>query len=297
MHLIYVVLLARHAHYRLAPALGLPVVRHLMQGGFPFALIGISVQIYFQIATVMLGVLAGDAAVGLYRAAYNLVFALSAFSAAVALSLFASVAHSYQSDRDKAIRISSQAIAFSLVLALPAAVGGTILAPQIIGLLYPKEFAPAAATLQILLWWLPFSFLTNLLGHMLGAINRQKLVLIVSVINAAVNVALNILLIPGFADRGAATATVATEFVGFIILTVLVLRALGHVYELSRIFRIVLSSASLLPLLFLRDFLPVLANIAVGAALYSATLFTFKIVGRNEVRNMYAAVMGRLPSY
>ena len=62
-----------------------------------------------------------------------------------------------------------------LALAFPIAVGTTLLAEPIILILAGPGYLPESAwALQILIWYLPISFVNGLLQYVLIAVNRQR---------------------------------------------------------------------------------------------------------------------------
>ena len=258
--------------------------RLLVRGGLPFAATGISVMIYFHVDAVLLTYLVGEAETGLYRAATNIMFAASGFSAAVVLALFPMVAEQHERNRDETIRLASNAVTYSLFLALPMAVGGTALAPSLIGALYRSTYGAAGPVLMVLLWWLPVSFVTNVFGHVLGAIGRQSTVLRITLVNAAFNVLLNLVLIPRFGALGAAITTVATEALGLILIRGVVVRVFGRMIDPSRIIRILVASAPLALLVFLNGVWPPVVLVPFGVVLYVASAFAVGAMSMTELR-------------
>jgi O-antigen/teichoic acid export membrane protein len=198
-----------------------PRWKQLLKDGAPFALTGVFVMLYFRVDNVMLSLMEGDSAVGMYNSASNLVYPLTFASAAIAAALFPSLARDFHVRRGLAFRSYRKAVLFSLAMGIFLAVTLTLFADLIFDILYIPEFSAAASTLRIICWLLPVSFVTILFGNTLGAIDKQILVFRVAVINALVNVALNYLLIPILSYDGAALATVVTELVGFCILSYL----------------------------------------------------------------------------
>jgi O-antigen/teichoic acid export membrane protein len=290
---IFAFVLAHRNGFPVKPAFSFVDASSLLRGGLPFALTGISVTLYVQIGTVILGYLLGEEAVGLYRSAYNLVFALSGFAAAIAVALYPAVAQQYKYNRAEAVRLSARSLSTSLLLGLPVATGCTALAGPIIGLLYHAEFAQAATTLRILAWWIPIMYTTTVLGHILAAINRQNLLLAISATNAFVNVALNFLLVPSVGYDGAAIAAVATEAIGLFLLSVVVYRGFGRVYDVRGIARIIVASLLILPLWFLSKTIGVIPLIFAGALIYAAALFTLGAVTREDIKRGLRLVFKR----
>ncbi len=265
-------------------------VIYLLKGGLPFVLTSISVFIYFQIDAVMLSTLVGEYATGIYRSATNLVFSLNAFSAAIVIALFPMIAKIFSTNREDAIKIASNAMFYSLLLAFPLAIGTTVLAGPIIHLLYKNSFAEASSSLRILIWWIPVSFATNIFGHILGAIGLQRKVLLISAINAVFNVVTNLYFIPKFGAVGASITTVATELLGFISLTIVVTKHFGFVFQVRRLLKIVLASLIIVPLIGFSRNIHVGILIGFGIILYIMALFILRALGKKDFEQLKAII-------
>ncbi|MBP1655125.1 MAG: tuaB [Bacteroidetes bacterium] len=276
--------LARHHGFAVAPAFTASSAWSLLRGGLPFALTSLAVALTFQIGTVILGSLLGEASVGIYRSAYNLVFALSGFSAAIAVALYPAVAEQHTENRQEAVRLSARAITSTLILGFPVATGCTALATPIIDTLYRADFSQAATTLRILAWWIPIMYTTTILGHILAAVNRQNLLLAISVVNAVVNVMLNLLLIPMIGHDGTAVATVATESLGLVLLSGAIYRIFGKVYDPGAIARVAAAAATILPLSLLSGTVGVIPLVIGGALVYTAALLVTGVLTREDLR-------------
>jgi O-antigen/teichoic acid export membrane protein len=270
-------------------------VRRLVIGGLPFAATGVSVMIYFHIDAVLLAYLVGEAETGLYRAATNVMFAASGFSAAIVLALFPMVAERHERNREETVHLARNAVSYSMVLALPMAFGGAALAAPLIESFYRTSYAGAEPVLTMLVWWLPLSFVTNVFGYVLGAIGRQSAVLRVTIINAVFNVLLNLLLIPEFGAFGAAIATVATEALGWLLLRGIVHREFGAMIDVSRLLRIALASAPLLLLAFFGSMFSVFVLLAGGIVLFALCAFAVRAITIDEVRYLASLARRRRP--
>ena len=204
--------------------------KEFVNKALPFAMAGIFVPIYFNIDKVMLSVMKGDAAVGWYSGATTLVYALLIIPSAFNGSIFPIMSRWYITDKNSLKVLYEKSFKYLLMLALPIAVGTTILADRIVLLVLGEEFVNSIIVLQILVWVLVFMFLNNLIGSVLGAINKQMVGATFAGVAALLNILLNLLLIPEFGGVGAAIATIATEGVGFICICHYVST---HMYKIS----------------------------------------------------------------
>ena len=266
------------------------ILGQLLKGAFPFALTSISVMIYFQIDAVMLSMLVSEHETGIYRSATNIVFGITAFSAAIVIALFPMIAKEYESDRQTAVRATSNALFYSLLFVMPIVVFTTGLAGPVIHLLYLDSFAEASSSLRILVWWLPVASITNILGHILGAIGLQRKVLLISSINAVFNVIVNFYFIPHFGPVGASITTVATELLGLISLSMIVREHFGNIYQTERLLRVMYASLFLLPLVFLGSVIHIVALALVGISIYFAALLLLGAIKSQDILKLASAV-------
>jgi O-antigen/teichoic acid export membrane protein len=178
---------------------------------FPFMLSNIFVMIYVRIDTVMLSVMVGDAAVGWYNAAYNLVLAFEPIVFVFMTAVFPVMSRFFISSEESLKVTYEKSFKYLIILGLPISVGGMILAHRIIPFLFGVEFANSIIALQILIWDCLLLSMYRPILYMLGSINRQGTMALIGGIGALINVGLNFLLIPRFSYVGAGVTTLITE--------------------------------------------------------------------------------------
>jgi O-antigen/teichoic acid export membrane protein len=185
--------------------------KRLFKESLPLAFTSVIWIIYFRIDVVMLSMMQGDAAVGLYSAAYKLSDPLALVPSALVISLFPIMSASFKESKEKLVKIYRLGLKYILIIMLPIAVGVTFVADRAILLIYEPEFAPSAVVLQILIWAILFGSINYILLDLLVAIDRQVLNIWTMGVGAVVNVVLNLILIPIISFTGAAITTVVTN--------------------------------------------------------------------------------------
>jgi len=190
--------------------------KYLFKEALPIALFSSIWIIYFRIDVVMLSMMTGDAPVGIYSAAYKLSEPLSLIPGALTISLFPIMSASFKSSKERLINTYRLGVRYLLIITLPIAIGTTLIADKVILLIYGMEFINSTTALQILIWALVFNSGIYVLLDLLVSMGKQKLNTVSIALCAAVNVALNFILIPILSYNGAAIATVATNAVLFI---------------------------------------------------------------------------------
>jgi len=238
--------------YRLRPRLDSAVVRGILPRAAPMVAASILGLMIYNSDLVFLRFMEGTASVGYYAAAYTLVSFLSNIGIAYALSLLPTLTRLHGT-RDQQQRLYHTAVAHVFAATLPVALGGTVLAGGIIALVFGGAYLDSGVALRVLVWAIPASVLRDIAIVALMAAGRERRILELTAGAAALNLVLNLLLIPRFSLTGAAVATVATEVVRMVAALVLA-RAEGlRTPGLHRFWKATLAGAAMtLVLLLLR---------------------------------------------
>jgi len=184
----------------------------LLKESLPLALSSVFIIIYFKIDVIMLSMMKGDAAVGIYSASYRLTEAFIFIPSTLMVSMFPLMSRYFEKSKETFVFAYLKSFKYLFSIALPLAVGITFFADEIILLLYEVQFFDSIKVLQILIWATAIIFINLSLGQLLVSMNKQNITTISTAICALINVALNLILIPYFSYNGAAIATVITEF-------------------------------------------------------------------------------------
>ena len=177
----------------------------------PFGLTGISGMVYTYIDSVMLSLFQGNEVVGWYNAAYRLILALLYVPITINTTLFPSMSQFHISSRDSLNLITEKYFKLMVVTGIPMGAAVTILADNIIILIFGYGYLQSVIALQILIWTTVFTFIGAAFIRLLEATNRQLIVTKISALCVVVNIVLNLILIPTFSYIGASISTVVTE--------------------------------------------------------------------------------------
>ena len=177
----------------------------------PLSMLSIFGLIYVRIDTIMLSMMKGDAVVGWYNAAYNLVLAFKPIPQLLMNALFPLMSGYYVSSKNSLKITYERSFKYLFILGLPLAVGITLLADRFILLFYGQQFYPSIIAVQILAWDILLIFLYMCSAFILASIDKQNQMAVIAGCAALINVILNMFLIPSFSYVGAAVATIVTE--------------------------------------------------------------------------------------
>lgn len=187
--------------------------KQIIRESLPFWLTSVFAIIYFRIDIVMLSVMNGDVVVGWYAAPYRLIDALSILPSVIMIVMYP-IFSKYHINSKESLNVAfKKSIKMLIIIAIPIGIGTTLLAEEIILLIYGNEFVPSVIALKILIWASVLSFINYTPVTLLNSTNRQRNLMVFTCIGAIVNIALNFLLIPMMSYVGAGIATVITELI------------------------------------------------------------------------------------
>lgn len=179
----------------------------------PFGLSTVFSTIFFWVDSVMLSVMKGDAVVGWYNAAYRMVVALLLIPIAFRTAIFPVMSRFYITS-ENSFRLSLEKFfKYMVILGIPIGVGTTLLAQRFILLIFGAEYANSILALQILVWSSVLLFMSVPFATLFTSLNRQEIGAKITGLCCALNIALNLILIPKYSLIGASIATVSTEFI------------------------------------------------------------------------------------
>ncbi len=100
----------------------------------------------------------------------------------------------------------SRALRFVILVAMPISAFGMVFGPAVIRVVYGSDYSHTAAPLRIMLLAFPIIALMSLCSGLLWGVGHVRVWLLVFCFAAVVDVALDLLLVPGHAEVGAAWA-------------------------------------------------------------------------------------------
>jgi O-antigen/teichoic acid export membrane protein len=175
----------------------------------PFALGAFLTNLYFRADVPILQHYRPFQEVGWYQFAYKPFEALQFIPLAVQATVYPLLAVYYRDSRDRLGVTYARFFKILVVLGWPLTVGTFVLARPV-GRLF-QLFPQSIPSLRILALAIVFLFANSAFTAMLYAIDRQDLFARTTAIAVAVNVALNLILIPVWGYLGASAVTVVTE--------------------------------------------------------------------------------------
>lgn len=208
--LLYATAMTRRLVLRYTPV-DWDVARGLVRSAWPIALNTVLVVLYLRINVVMLTSWTGAEAAGEFGAAFTFVQVLQVVSGTLAGVLLPTLTARKLQGHDQVLAAVRSATYYVLLFVLPATVGMSLLASELMTFVYGPQYAGAASVLAVLAWANPFMFLGSLYGTLLIVLDAERILIPVSAAALVVSGAANYLFVPAFGAAGAAWASVLTE--------------------------------------------------------------------------------------
>lgn len=227
-------------------SLNFSLAKNLLKDSWPLMLSGIAISIYMKIDQVMIKNMLGAKAVGNYAVAVRLSEVWYFIPMAITSSLFPAIINAKKISEKLYYERLQKLYDLMTWLAISIALPMSLLSNNIIHLLFGIQYQETAGVLQIYIWATVFVFLGVVTGKYLVVENYTKISFFRTLIGGVINVILNLILIPKYGIRGAAVATVFSQFmVAFLIVLipetrfniVLMVRSFLLVNSIKRIFK------------------------------------------------------------
>jgi len=185
--------------------------RWLLAMAIPLGIVFALNNLYFKIDSIMLYLMSGSYANGIYTAAYRvletIVFVSVFFVASLTPYLSSYLDHKKNQAR-KLITVGTE-----IMLAVGSIITVAILfySQEIILFLSGQEYLPAAVPLTFIAFVTTFLYINSLLGQVLVLLDKRKMLITISSLILILNIGLNIYLIPQFTFVGTAASTLICE--------------------------------------------------------------------------------------
>lgn len=194
------------------PAYNQQLWREIVSRSWPLAVTITLNLLYLRADILFLNWFKGEAAVGLYGAAYKVIDVLTSLPFLIIGLLLPLLARSWAAgQRARFDFLISSAINILIMAVCPLIIGGQLLARPIIRLVAGSDFTAAGPILALLLMAIAGIFISCLFNHILIAINRQRVMIRSYLVVAITAVPAYILLINWLSYWGAAMVTVYSE--------------------------------------------------------------------------------------
>ncbi|MEK7620426.1 MAG: flippase [Patescibacteria group bacterium] len=256
----------------------------ILTHSWPIAISIIFNLLYLKGDILFLAYFRDQAEVGLYGAAYRILDVMTVLPTMLMGLVLPSLVAMWSAGRVEEFRTRVARIfdAFALIV-IPVVVGAQLTSTELMTLIAGDDFAAAGSILTWLILALVGVFLGTLYGHLVVAINKQKIMTWGYIVVAIISIIGYMIYIPVYGMWGAVGVTLVSEALIALITFCVVYRASGSLPNLSTLFKAVVASAVMYLALVKLD-VPVLIDLIVGGVVYAASLFALRAVTVKDLK-------------
>lgn len=207
-----------HKYIDYKPIGSLQIKKHLCPLAYIFCT-WIFIQTFTHLDTVMLGIITNDNVVGLYTASHKISTLAGSVITSATMVLMPRISYYCEKNNVQQIqRLVLDTLNFLLMIAIPGTIGLIAVSKETLLLFSGEGFLQASLTTKIMaarVLLVPLNSFIVL--HLFIPLQQECKNIISTACAAIINFILNLILIPQFAQNGAAIATVAAELIELII--------------------------------------------------------------------------------
>jgi len=268
--------------------------RRFLHNSLPLGGSALITFFYFKMDAILLSIIQGSAAVGVYGVAYKVMENLTFFPAMLAGLILPILSRHIFSNRKQFTEIADTTFRVFSIIVLPLVIGGAFLSSDIIAIVSGSGFEEAVPVLEILMLSLAFIFFGHYFNMLLIVGNFQKKLMKLLFFVAIFNISMNIFLISKYSFLGAAATALMTEGLVAISTGFLVYRLLGYRPAFGKLSRVFGAAALMAAFLFFARDLSFLLSGFLSVTVYLGSLWLFRAVTSEEIAELFSKKESRM---
>lgn len=267
------------------------IAKGLLSMSWPLGIVFIVNNMYFKIDSILLFVIKGAASVGIYTVAYKVLEVTAFVGAYFASALKPTLSKNIESNPDAVGNVVGKSILIMLSISLPITICCIVFPKEIINLLSNSSFESGSGALVLLSLTLPLIYIDTLLGEVLLAKDRRKLLIKIAIFILSFNIVLNLILIPIYSFFGAAFVTVLSEFILLLINYYYVKKEIIFKLDYLKMTKIMLVALITLTISFISKTtgLNFIILMLFSILVYGICFYGFNIIDLKNIRSMMAS--------
>jgi O-antigen/teichoic acid export membrane protein len=255
----------------------------------PIGLSDITWAFMWYFATILLGLMTTGNEVGWFSAAHRPVMTLHTFVWLYFCNLLPSISRSAHETREVLDNLMRHSMSFmSWGTVLIGAVGLTMAEPLIV-LVFGNKFRESAAVIKILIWMIPLSSLGCHYRYTLIGYGRQNYEFIAHAVAAVVSVIMGFILIPIYAEKGAALSLVIAVSVYCLLVYLFVKANIHHIPFLPHVSKPILGCVGMVGLFFTVSTYSLWLAIMISVVFYISAM----MILQPEIRKISILIISR----
>lgn len=255
---------------------------------WPMGIVFIANNLYFRLDSLMLYVIKGPGAVGIYSSAYKILEVTVFFGSYFASSLKPTMSQNIKDNKNYLKKVVEQSFFIMLLISLPIAILCIVYAKDIIQFISSSQFISGGPALVVLSLTLPFLYFDVLLGEILIANDSRKTLLRISDFIVLFNFLFNLIFIPKYSFMGAAWGTLISEIVLFCVFYFNTRKIIHYKFNFPGITKLLLISISTLFFAFVisNTGLNFILGMIIDTGFFALAIHFFGIVNLRALKSL-----------
>ncbi len=272
----------------LKPRFSIAHWRAILIAAIPVGLAIIFNQVTISLPPIVLGIFHTNYEVGIYSAGYKIVFMLLIIERVFYYVFFPVLAKQFAKNPEKLKSNFAFLTRMLFALTIPLTLGGLVLGPRIIDLIYGRAFHEAVGVFRILLLYFMMAPINTIFGYGLIAIDQERRFFKIITITAVMSAVLIIILGMESGSVGAAWALLIAETISIILMNrelkkFVLFRSLRHMVK-----PFIAAFVMAVGLHVLGQW-SVIASIIAGLLLYTVILYAIRGFTKDDLKNVTKA--------
>lgn len=273
---------------KFAPGFEKGFANWILSLAWPIGLVYIVSNLFFKLDTIILFIIKGASAVGIYSVAYKVLEVTVFIGAYFASALKPALSSYMQKDKKALAKLIEKSFLVMLLISVPITIVCLIFSREIILFLSNSDFISGYKALILLGFTMPLIYFDMLLGEIFVANDERKLLIRIAIFILLFNLLLNLIFIPKYSFMGAAFTTLLSEIVLFGINLHYTKKIVPYKIPIATVLKIlVVAFITLVAGLLLRStgfyFLLLIAAVLLTYALF---INLFKIINIQNIRSL-----------
>lgn len=185
----------------------------IFKAAWPFAISGALGLLFTNTDILIISWMRSASDVGIYSAVIRIIQTFYLIPNIIQFATLPLIARLAKSDNEKFRTALERTLGMVFLASIPLAIGGIVFGTQIMALVFGAQYMAGGLAFKILMATLLFDFPASIIINSLFAYDNQKSLVVSAGIGGAVNVGLDLLLIPRFGIAGSAVATLVAQAV------------------------------------------------------------------------------------
>jgi O-antigen/teichoic acid export membrane protein len=270
-----------------------PRLGRTLRAAAPFAATAVLFAAVEYLDSIIIRVIRGNVATGLYGAAYRILIALQVVPLVITQAMTRSITSVATTDRERMARLHATGVRYLTIAAAPLALGGALVSGPLLHLIYGPRYEGADAALSLLLLSLVPVFAGWMSITTSYAVGLERPVALLTAALLLANGVGNVLLVPAYGIEAAAAVTLGTDLVFWVAITALLARHGVPPRLRNTVVRPVAAALVMAACVVPLRHLPLAVPIAVGAVVFAIALILVRAVRRDDLGRLRGLLGGR----